>query len=251
MDEIICAEHLNVGYQTEAVLQDLNFKIYPGDITVILGKSGCGKTSLLKTLMGLIPDRGGSVSIFGTPLDYASEQSLGNLYRRIGVLYQGGALLNSMSLYENVALPIRMHFPDMPVAIEREMVFTRLAQVGLADNWQKLPGELSGGMKKRAALARALILDPEIIFCDEPAAGLDPITADGIDDLMLSLRDSLKITFIVVTHEIRSIKKIADRVIVLFDGRLLFWGKLDDALNRDYPFMESFFLEKPDQEQGA
>ncbi|HLP60979.1 MAG TPA: ATP-binding cassette domain-containing protein [Candidatus Deferrimicrobium sp.] len=242
MEEIIRVEKLDVGYSNEVVLRDLNFSINKGDITVILGRSGCGKTTILKTLLGLLPPLSGQITFFGEKLDYLSEKVLEKLYKRIGVLYQGGALLNSLTLYENVALPIKMQCPGIPAEIEKEMVYSRLAQVGLSESGNKYPAELSGGMRKRTALARAMILDPAIIFCDEPSAGLDPITAVGLDVLMRNLRDFFGITFLVVTHELRSIEKISDRALVLNNGRIQYFGDYKDMFALKDPFIETFFL---------
>jgi phospholipid/cholesterol/gamma-HCH transport system ATP-binding protein len=242
MKEIIQVKDLNIGYDGHVVLRDLNFHINKGEITVILGKSGCGKSTILKSLIGLLPPISGEIYLFEKKMDYHSEVSLQSLYQRIGVLYQSSALLNSLSLYENVSLPIRMKHPDTPIEIEKEMVYSRLSQVGLAENINKYPSELSGGMRKRAALARAMILDPEIIFCDEPSAGLDPITAAGIDELMLELKEHFNITFLVVTHELRSIEKISDNALVLNDGELHFFGNYRELTLKDDPFINSFFL---------
>lgn len=235
---------MDVGYNEDTVLTDLEFTINTGEITVILGKSGCGKTTILKTLIGLIPPLSGQVFFFGHQVDYHSDKALDQLYKRIGVLYQSSALLNSFTLYENIALPIKMHFPHMPGAIEREMVHSRLAQVGLEGSGHKFPSELSGGMRKRAALARAMILDPDIIFCDEPSAGLDPITAAGLDELMINLKEHFGITFVVVTHELRSIDKIADKALVLNNGRLHFYGSYRELKNVNDPFIDTFFLKR-------
>lgn len=242
MAEIIKVEKLDVGYDGVVVLEQLNFTVSKGDITVILGKSGCGKTTILKTLLGLIPPLAGEVAFFGEKIDYHSEKILKKLYQRIGVLYQGGALLNSLTLYENVALPIKMQHPELPPQIEREMVYSRLAQVGLDESANKYPAELSGGMRKRTALARAMILDPDIIFCDEPSAGLDPITAAGLDVLMRNLRDLFGITFVVVTHELRSIEKISDRALVLHNGRIHFFGDYKDLFTLKDSFIDTFFM---------
>ena len=241
-DTIISVEKLSVGYGEEVVVAGLDFSINREEITVILGKSGCGKTTILKTLIGLIPPMAGDVSFFGEDVDYYSENSMKTLYKKIGVLYQGSALLNSFSLYDNIALPIKMHYPQFPEEIEREMVFSRLSQVGLADSSDKFPAELSGGMRKRAALARAMILDPQIIFCDEPSAGLDPITATGLDQLMLNLKKHFGITLVVVTHELRSIEKIADKALVLNDGKLHFFGEYMNMFSLKDPFIDTFFL---------
>jgi phospholipid/cholesterol/gamma-HCH transport system ATP-binding protein len=242
MKEIIQTDRLDVGYDDHVVLEQLDFSINREEITVILGKSGCGKTTILKTLIGLIPPISGRIFFFGEKIDYSSEISLKKLYQKIGVLYQGGALLNSLTLYENIALPIRMHHPELNREIEHEMVFSRLSQVGLAESMEKYPAELSGGMRKRGALARAMILDPEIIFCDEPSAGLDPITAAGLDVLMRKLRDHLGITFVVVTHELRSIESISDRALVLHRGRMHYFGNYKDMFSLNDTFINTFFL---------
>ncbi|MCP5102196.1 MAG: ATP-binding cassette domain-containing protein [bacterium] len=241
-EEIIKVEGLNVGYGEQVVLKHLDFGITEGEITVILGQSGCGKSTILKTLIGLLPPLSGRVTFFGEKVDYSSERAMDKLYKRIGVLYQGSALLNSLTLYENVSLPIHMQHPGLQRAIEREMVHARLSQVGLAGSMDKYPSELSGGMRKRAALARAMILDPDIIFCDEPSAGLDPITAAGLDDLMRNLRDLFGITFLVVTHELRSIEKISDKALVLNNGRLHYFGDYQNMLSMNDEFIDTFFM---------
>lgn len=242
--EIIGVKNLDVGYGRSATLKELNFSISKGEISVIVGKSGCGKSTLLKTLIGLIPPLAGEVYFAEKKVDFFSEASLQSLYKKIGVLYQNSALLNSLTLYENVALPIRMEFPDFPKEIEGEMVRLRLSQVGLAESGDKYPSELSGGMKKRAALARAMILEPEIIFCDEPSAGLDPITSSGLDELLQSLKQSFGMTIVVVTHELRSIEKIADKVIILKDGKLHFMGDFPGVFSLNDSFIDTFFLRK-------
>jgi len=242
MTEIIRVERLDIGYETEVVLKNLDFSIAQGEITVILGRSGCGKTTVLKSLIGLLPPLAGAIYFSGEQLDYSRESSLQALYRRIGVLYQDSALLNSLTVYQNVALPVTMQHPQLPQEIEIDMVNARLFQVGLLESRDKYPAELSGGMKKRAGLARAMILDPEVIFCDEPSAGLDPITAVGLDELMLNLKELFGITFVVVTHELRSIEKIADKAIVLKDGRLHYAGPYRDLLSLNDAFIRTFFL---------
>lgn len=244
MKEIINVKNLNVGYGDVAVLKGIDFSINMGEITVIVGKSGCGKSTVLKSLIGLLPPLSGEIFFWGEKIDYFSEVSLQSLYNRIGVLYQNSALLNSLTLYENIALPIKMKHTGLPAEIEQEMVDTRLSQVGLLENKDKFPAELSGGMRKRAALARAMILDPDIIFCDEPSAGLDPITAGGLDILMLNLKELFGMTFVVVTHELRSIEKIADKVIVLKDGGLHYFGLYRDLFSSRDRFIDTFFLKE-------
>ncbi len=242
MEAIIRVEDLSVGYDSRMVLNDLNFSIPRGRISVILGPSGCGKTTVLKTIIGLIPAISGEIYLFNRKADYISEQYLNHLFLRIGILYQRSALLNSLTLYNNVALPLKIHYPRIPPEVEMEMVHSRLSQVGLQGNEGKYPSELSEGMKKRAALARAMILGPEIIFCDEPSAGLDPITATELDDLLIEMKNLFGMTIVVVTHELRSIRKIADQAIVFHNNGLYFEGDLKALLALDDGFINRFFL---------
>ena len=248
--DIIRADRLTIGYGGEVVLRDLSFAVPAGLITVVLGVSGSGKSTLLKSLAGLLPPLGGRFEFAGAPVDYGSERSLQSLYSRIGVLYQGGALLNGLSLYENVALPVRMHYPEIPEDMVRDMVHAGLAQVELAGSADKYPAELSGGMRKRGALARALVLDPDIVFCDEPSSGLDPITSSLLDDLLIRLKETFGMTLVVVTHELRSIERVADRVLVLNEGGLRFDGDAAALAASDDDFIRTFFLRKGDHDDA-
>ena len=241
---IIEAENLAVGYGTVRILENPAFTVPKGRITVVAGVSGSGKSTLLKTLAGLMRPLEGEVSFAGTTVDYYSESSLGRLFKKIGVLYQGGALLNNLSLFENVALPIRMQYPRMPKGIIKDLVEARLAQVDLADSARKYPAQLSGGMRKRGALARALVLDPDVVLCDEPSAGLDPITSAHLDDLLLDAKETFKTTLVIVTHELRSIERVADQILVLNGGRLYFSGEFGALSASDDPFIRTFFLRK-------
>ncbi len=242
--DIITARDLTVGYGRAEILRRLSFAVPERLITAVVGVSGSGKSTLLKTLAGLLPPLAGGFDFAGCPVDYSSEASLGGLYGRIGVLYQDGALLNGLTLYENVALPVRMRYPELPEGVVRDMAHASLAQVELADSAEKLPAELSGGMRKRGALARALVLNPEVVFCDEPSSGLDPITSHLLDDLLLRLRDGFKMTLVVVTHELRSIERVADRVLLLGDGGLRFAGDQAGLAASDDEFIRTFFLRK-------
>jgi len=245
--DIVRAVNLGCGYGGTRVLSGLTFAIPRGRITTVAGVSGSGKTTLLKTLTGLMPPLEGEMFFAGEKVDFTCEASLDGLYRRIGVLYQGGALLNSLSLFENVALPVRMQHPHVPEEIIAEIVLNRLSQVGLADSSDKYPAELSGGMRKRGALARALVLDPDVVFCDEPSSGLDPITSLQLDELLLGLKEALGMTIVVVTHEVRSIERIADHILLIHEGGLRYSGGPADVLSSQDPFLRSFFLREEDR----
>jgi phospholipid/cholesterol/gamma-HCH transport system ATP-binding protein len=205
----IAVRDLTLAHGDFVVQRDLQFTVAPGEIFVIMGGSGCGKTTLLRHMIGLQRPARGDVLYDGRSFWGADEETRGIMQRRFGVLYQGGALLSSMTLGENVALPLG-EFTILTSAEISEMVSLKLALVGLAGFEDFYPAELSGGMAKRAGLARAMALDPEILFLDEPSAGLDPVTSSRLDDLILELRESLACTFVVVSHELASIFTIAD-----------------------------------------
>lgn len=208
------AEDLVLGYSGRLILKELNFSVHQGEIFGILGNSGCGKSTLLKHLIGIYPPVRGSISLLGEKLDTKDQVSYRNLMTRVGVTYQGGALFSSMSVAENVALPLELHTKKSKKEIAA-IVREKLELVDLADFGDFMPGELSGGMRKRAGLARAIALDPKLLFFDEPSAGLDPLAAAGLDELILSMREKLGVTVVIVTHELDSIFTITDRVIII------------------------------------
>jgi len=205
---------LECGYDGKVLLKNLNFQVKRGEIFFIIGGSGCGKSTLLRHMIGLRPPTAGTVNFFGECFNTADAARQREMLKRIGVLYQGGALWSSLTLLENVMLPLAEYTPLTPFE-RQELAAMKLAQVGLTGYECYFPDEISGGMKKRAGLARALALDPAIVFFDEPSAGLDPITSRKLDELIVNLRDLLGMTCVVVSHELASIFAIADRVIML------------------------------------
>ncbi len=224
---------ITTSFGASDVLRGVDITIGRGEVFVILGPSGCGKTTLLRHLAGMLAPTSGSVRIGGSDLFAASEDDLAALRKRMGFSFQHGALLNSMSVLENVALPLAEAAPQLPRSIVEAVARMKLEMVGLLDAQDRAPSDLSGGMKKRAAIARAIVLDPELVFFDEPSAGLDPITAAAVDNLILKLARIFGITMVVVTHDIASAFTIADRMAILFDGKVFAQG--DPELVRQHP----------------
>jgi phospholipid/cholesterol/gamma-HCH transport system ATP-binding protein len=248
---IIEIRNLVAKYGDTTVLHDISTDIFPSEIRVVLGTSGCGKTTLLKHTIGLLKPFSGSVRIFGEPIGDLDAPATQRILKKIGILFQNGALLGSLTSGENVALPLQMH-TSLPQDVINEIVRLKLAQVDLPHAADLYPGELSGGMRKRVAMARALALDPPLLFCDEPSAGLDPVTAHGLDELLLRIRESLGITIVVITHELLSIEKIADKIIFLDRGRVLFDGPLAQArAQAGGPVFDFFNRTLPDSRSGA
>lgn len=211
-EPIITLEHVDAGYPGAVILEDVSLEIKRGEIFILLGGSGCGKSTIMKHMIGLNPILSGKLTLAG--LEWTSRTRK-TLCRKIGVMYQSGALFGSMTCLQNVLLPMEV-FSKLSRRARREKAMALLADVELADAAEKMPNEISGGMRKRVAIARAMALDPEVVFLDEPSAGLDPITSSALDDLILKLRAEKDMTFVVVTHELPSIFKIADRA-AMFD----------------------------------
>ncbi len=231
---------LTVRYGDRIILSEVDFKAHRGKINVVIGGSGCGKSTLLRHALGLSAPLAGEVNLLGEDLKNANDDDIKRIRRRIGVLFQNGALFSSMTVGENVAVVIKEN-TDLPEEIISEMVMMKLAQVGLHDVVDKFPEQLSGGMRKRAALARAIATDPEMLFCDEPSAGLDPVVASELDDLLLSLNTHFDMTMLVVTHDIESIRKIADRVSMLDGGNIVAEGTIEEVLRSKDSRVQDFF----------
>ena len=213
-DSVLSLEDLTIGYDDKIIMQNINFSVKRGEIISILGQSGCGKSTLLKNIIGIYSPLKGSIRIFGRDLTKCGENRRRILLRKMGITYQSGALLGSLSIAENVALPLEEHTSKSPQEI-KEIVYEKLKLVGMEQFADYMPSEISGGMKKRAGLARALALNPELLFFDEPSAGLDPISSAEFDRLIREIRDKANATVMLVTHELDSIFAISDRVVVL------------------------------------
>jgi phospholipid/cholesterol/gamma-HCH transport system ATP-binding protein len=244
-EDLIEINGLNSFYKGRQVLFDVTFAIPRHRVTVIMGVSGCGKTTLLRHLIGLKPTGPGEVAIDGEDLGRFSEGQLKAYRRRLGVLFQGGALFNSISLQENIAVPLKVHTKLAEETI-RIMTLMKLNMVGLSGFLDYMPSQLSGGMRKRAGLARALAMDPEILFVDEPSSGLDPITAAGLDRLLLELRETLGMTLVVVTHELESAFLIADRIVMMDEGRVMAAGAPEEVRNSINPRVRQFLSREAD-----
>jgi phospholipid/cholesterol/gamma-HCH transport system ATP-binding protein len=241
----IVVEDLVVAFGDTVVLDGVSFTVNRGEVFVILGGSGSGKTTLLRNLVGLMRPRSGRILIQGEDFTAMSEEERIGFRRKMGMCFQSSALLGSISLADNVALPLREHTRLEESTIDI-MTRIKLELVGLGGFEDYLPSELSGGMRKRAGIARAMAMDPELIFYDEPSAGLDPIVAAGIDELIRTMQSTFNLTSVVVTHEMESVKLIADTVCVLHRGKVVGIGTLAELELSNHPYIQQFFARRPD-----
>lgn len=240
-DVLIRARDVNVSFGPKKILENLSLDVRRGEILGFVGPSGAGKSVLLRTILGLNPKQGGTIEIFGIDYHQASEREKLSVERRWGVLFQQGALFSALTVAENIEVPMREYL-DLSPKLMRELTRLKIDLVGLApDAADKYPSELSGGMIKRAALARALALDPEIVFLDEPTSGLDPIGAADFDQLIMTLRDTLGLSVYMVTHDLDSLFQACDRIAVLGDRKVLVEGPLSKMLAYDHPWVKSYF----------
>lgn len=234
-------EHIATQFGAQSVHRDVSFTISEPSVVAIIGGSGTGKTVLLREILGLLRPTAGRVRLFGTDVWNSSEDDLAAVRRRCGVLFQNGALYGALTVGENVGTPLREQLRLPPQKIS-DIVDLKLRLAGLdVETRSKMPNELSGGMRKRAALARALALDPELLFLDEPTSGLDPINARAFDALIRTLVDSLGVTAVLITHDLDTLAGIADRIIVLGEGRVFADGSYDDVRRVDSPWVQEYF----------
>jgi phospholipid/cholesterol/gamma-HCH transport system ATP-binding protein len=235
---------LVVDYGSRRILDRLSLDIPAGQISVIMGGSGTGKSTLLRCILGLKKPTSGSINMLGTELTTCSARELNALRKQMGVAFQGGALFSSMSVAENIQLALREH-TKLDESTIRIMTRIKLDMVNMLPHENLMPSELSGGMAKRAALARAIIMDPKLLFFDEPSAGLDPVTAAELDELILLLKQSMNMTIVVVTHELESAFKIADRISILGKGHFVFSGSPDEVHACQDPIVQGLLTRKP------
>ena len=244
-EPVIHIRGLHTRYGQLEIIKGIDLDIYPHETLVILGRSGCGKSTLLRHIVGLQRPSQGEVLVKGVDMAHAGEAERDAVSKKIGMLFQGAALFNSMSVGDNVALPLEEHTRLEPPTIQI-MTRLKLEMVGLAGYDTFMPAQLSGGMKKRAGLARALAMDPDILLCDEPSAGLDPIVAVGIDYLIRKLQQAFKMTIVVVTHELESVWLIADRIALMHEGRFVFIGDQEAFKKSTIPEVRQFLERQPD-----
>lgn len=243
---IVEVRDLVAGYGDYLVLERVSMDVYEGEIVAVIGGSGCGKSTLLKNMVGLLRPVSGSIRYWGREITAMDEDELAELLRKLGIAFQSGALFNSMTVGENISLPME-EYGDMDQELREILVGIKLDLVGLSGTGDLMPDELSGGMKKRVGFARAIAMDPRIVFFDEPSTSLDPIIAAGLDKLILEMRRLLGITVFVVTHDLGSIRLIADRIVMLDRGQVIFTGTVTDVEKTGVARVRQFFDRQADR----
>ena len=243
-ETVIEARGVKVGFGERLVLNGVDLDVYRGEILGFVGGSGAGKSVLMRTIIGLLPKRGGKISVFGQDMDAADDAARQAVERRWGVLFQQGALFSSLTVKENLQFPLREYL-NLSQRLMDELALAKLEMVGLDGSvLDKIPSELSGGMTKRVALARALALDPDIVFLDEPTSGLDPIGAGDFDTLIATLQRTLGLTVFMVTHDLDSLHTVCDRIAVLAEGKIIAAGNMDAMLASEHPWLKAYFRGK-------
>lgn len=238
---VIRVRGLEVGFGSKTIMKDLDLDVYRGEILGFVGASGMGKSVLTRTILGLVPKRRGTIEVFGEDVDALSPQSRKAIEQRWGVLFQQGALFSSLTVKQNVQVPMREYLSISERLLD-ELAMLKIEMVGLKpDAADKFPSDLSGGMIKRASLARALALDPEIVFLDEPTSGLDPIGAGEFDDLIATLQQTLGLTVFMVTHDLDSLHSVCDRIAALAEGKVIAAGPIETMLASNHPWVRSYF----------
>ncbi|MHB2265146.1 ABC transporter ATP-binding protein [Aliihoeflea sp. PC F10.4] len=243
-DVVLSARDVTVRFGKTTVLENLSLDVYRGEILGFIGPSGSGKSVLLRTVLGLNAKQSGTIELFGADIDKIAEQQRVAIDMRLGVLFQHGALFSALTVRENIQVPMREYL-DLPKKLMDELAMLKLELVGLKpEAADKFPSELSGGMIKRAALARALALDPDIVFLDEPTSGLDPIGAADFDDLVAKLRDTMGLTVYMVTHDLDSLFSVCDRIAILGGKKVMVDGTVRELMDYDEPWVQSYFRGK-------
>lgn len=240
---LVSVRDLDVGYGGQTVVQDVNLALHPGESLAVVGRSGCGKSTLLRCIVGqLLPSRG-RAELMGIEVWRADPDHRLKVLQKVGLVFQQGALLGSLTVRDNLALPLEMH-TRLPRRVVDCMVATRLAQVGLDGSAWLMPAELSGGMRKRVAVARALMAEPQILLCDEPTSGLDPVVAAGLDELLAEVRSITRCALLLVSHDLASVKRLADRIIMMDNGRVVAQGTYSEMSASTDPKVRDFFQRK-------
>ncbi|MCO6385584.1 ABC transporter ATP-binding protein [Aliihoeflea sp. 40Bstr573] len=243
-DVVLSARDVTVRFGKTTVLENLSLDVYRGEILGFIGPSGSGKSVLLRTVLGLNRKQAGTIELFGVDIDKVTDQQRVAIDMRLGVLFQHGALFSALTVKENIQVPMREYL-DLPKKLMDELAMLKIELVGLKpDAADKFPSELSGGMIKRAALARALALDPDIVFLDEPTSGLDPIGAADFDDLVDKLRNTMGLTVYMVTHDLDSLFSVCDRIAILGNKKVMVDGTVEELMNYDEPWVQSYFRGK-------